>query len=290
MNHLRSCKTEVESGGELLVFRTWLWHADHGGGYLTLSVRGEGGHLEQVGGVRSQLIDPHRYGHAPGRCRGHGGEGYGRGGRRHLQWAESCSGQNISRILGKNGGHQAAKTRRTRVRKRAKTDVCVTYVAVGQRDGHDVLRVDLQRADSLARTSVLRLDGKLCDEPVDAAWEEPGHHDKGVVLSKRRQVGHKSRGWKERGFEWRPHRDIGGRGRHRCGSPIPTRLSCLYIQGFTKGSNSSRRYRCDLQDREDPPSEPGAGNGQKNNRWHIKHDFLNTGCGFFFFLLNAPPQ
>lgn len=79
--------------------------------------------------------------------------------------------------------------------------MCVTYIAVGQRYGHDVLCIDLQRADSLARTSVFRLDGKLCDEPVDAAREEPGHHDKGVVLSKCRQVGHKSRGWKERGFE-----------------------------------------------------------------------------------------
>lgn len=80
--------------------------------------------------------------------------------------------------------------------------MCVSYIAVGQRYGHDVLRIDLQRADSLARASVFRLDGKLGDEPVDAAWEEPGHHDKGVVLSKRRQVGHKSRGWKERVFEW----------------------------------------------------------------------------------------
>lgn len=31
---------------------------------------------------------------------------------------------------------------------------------------------------------------------------------------------------------------------------IPTGLSCLYIQRFTEGSNSSRRYGCYLQDRE----------------------------------------
>lgn len=46
------------------------------------------------------------------------------------------------------------------------------------------------------------------------------------------------------------HRDIGRCSHHRRGLPILTRLSCLYIQGFTKSSNSSRRYRCYLQDRE----------------------------------------
>lgn len=64
---------------------------------------------------------------------------------------------------------------------------------MGQRYGHDVLCVDLQRADSLPCTRVFRLDGKFCDEPIYAAREEPGNHNKGVVLSKRRQVGHKPR-------------------------------------------------------------------------------------------------
>lgn len=73
------------------------------------------------------------------------------------------------------------------------------YVAVRQRYGHDVLCVDLQGADGLPRTRVLGLDGELYDEPVDAAREEPGDHDKGVVLSKRRQVGHESGGWRGKG-------------------------------------------------------------------------------------------
>lgn len=74
-------------------------------------------------------------------------------------------------------------------------DSCVKlYIAVRQRYGHDVLCIDLQRADSLPCTSVFRLDGKFCDEPIYAPWEEPGNHNKGVVLSKRCQVGHKSRG------------------------------------------------------------------------------------------------
>lgn len=76
------------------------------------------------------------------------------------------------------------------------------YIAVRQRYGHDVLRVDLQCPDSLPRTSVFRLHGKLCDEPINAAWEEPGNHNKGMVLSKCCQVGHKSRGWKEGVFKW----------------------------------------------------------------------------------------
>lgn len=63
------------------------------------------------------------------------------------------------------------------------------YVAVRQRDGHHVLGVDLQRADRLSRSSVFSLDGKLGDESVDAVRQEPGDHDRCVVLCKRRQVG-----------------------------------------------------------------------------------------------------
>lgn len=72
------------------------------------------------------------------------------------------------------------------------------YIAVRQRSSHDVLCVDLQRADCLPSTSVFRFDGKLCDESVDAVWQEPGNHDKRVVLSKRCQVGYKARGCRER--------------------------------------------------------------------------------------------
>lgn len=72
-------------------------------------------------------------------------------------------------------------------------DCILQYIAVRQCDSHDVLGVDLQRADSLPRSSMLGLDGKLCDESIDAMWQEPGDHDKCVVLSKRCQVGHKAR-------------------------------------------------------------------------------------------------
>lgn len=72
-------------------------------------------------------------------------------------------------------------------------DCILQYIAVRQCDSHDVLGVDLQRADSLSRSSMLGLDGKLCDESVDAMRQEPGDHDKCVVLSKRCQVGHKAR-------------------------------------------------------------------------------------------------
>lgn len=72
--------------------------------------------------------------------------------------------------------------------------LCAVYIAVRQCYGHDVLCVDLQRADGLARTSVFGFDGELRDEPIYAAWEEPGNHNEGVVLSKRCQVGHEARG------------------------------------------------------------------------------------------------
>lgn len=68
------------------------------------------------------------------------------------------------------------------------------YVAVRQRSGHDVLCIDLQRADRLPSASVFSLDSKLCDEAVDAVRQEPGDHDEGVILSKRCQVGHQARG------------------------------------------------------------------------------------------------
>lgn len=42
-----------------------------------------------------------------------------------------------------------------------------------QRPRHDVLGVDQQVAHRLARASELGLYGKLCDETVDAVWEEP---------------------------------------------------------------------------------------------------------------------
>lgn len=71
------------------------------------------------------------------------------------------------------------------------------YIAVRERYSHDVLCVDLQRADCLSCTSVLRLDSKLCDESVDAVWQEPGDHDKCVVLGKCCQVGHKAWGCRE---------------------------------------------------------------------------------------------
>lgn len=67
------------------------------------------------------------------------------------------------------------------------------YVAVRQRDGHHVLSVDLQRADGLCRPSVFSLDSKLGDESVDAVRQEPGDHDKRVVLCERRQVGDEAR-------------------------------------------------------------------------------------------------
>lgn len=63
-----------------------------------------------------------------------------------------------------------------------------------QRDSHHVLGVDLQRADGLSRSSVFGLDGKLGDESVDAMRQEPGDHDKRVVLRKRRQVGDEAGG------------------------------------------------------------------------------------------------
>lgn len=72
--------------------------------------------------------------------------------------------------------------------------LCAVYIAVRQCYGHDVFCVDLQRSDSLPRTSVFRLDGKLCDEPIYAAWKEPGNHNKRVVLGKCCQVGHEARG------------------------------------------------------------------------------------------------
>lgn len=72
--------------------------------------------------------------------------------------------------------------------------LCAVYIAVRQRYSHDVLCVDLQRADSLPCTSVFRLDCKLCDQPIYAAWKEPGNHNKGVVLGKCCQVGHEARG------------------------------------------------------------------------------------------------
>lgn len=67
------------------------------------------------------------------------------------------------------------------------------YVAMRQRDSHHVLGVDLQRADGLSSSSVFGLDGKLGDEAVDAVRQEPGDHDKRVVLRKRRQVGDEAR-------------------------------------------------------------------------------------------------
>lgn len=67
------------------------------------------------------------------------------------------------------------------------------YVAVRQCDGHHVLCVDLQRAHCLSRSSVFSLDSKLGDEPVDAVRQEPGDHDKCVVLCKRCQVGDEAR-------------------------------------------------------------------------------------------------
>lgn len=67
------------------------------------------------------------------------------------------------------------------------------YVAVRQRDGHHVLGVDLQRADGLSCPGVFRLDAELGDESVDAVRQEPGDHDKRVVLCKRRQVGDEAR-------------------------------------------------------------------------------------------------
>ncbi len=70
----------------------------------------------------------------------------------------------------------------------------IQYIAVRQRSSHDVLCVDLQRADRLPGTSVFGLDSKLCDEAVDAVWQEPRNHDKGVVLCKSCQVGHQARG------------------------------------------------------------------------------------------------
>lgn len=74
------------------------------------------------------------------------------------------------------------------------------YIAVRQRSSHDVLCVDLQCAYCLPSTSVFRFDGKLCDESIDAVWQEPGNHDKCVVLSKRCQVGYKARGCTERTY------------------------------------------------------------------------------------------
>lgn len=71
------------------------------------------------------------------------------------------------------------------------------YIAVRQRSGHDVLCVDLQRADCLPCAGVFCLHSKLCDEAVDAVRQEPGNHDGGVVLSKRGQVGHQTRGCRE---------------------------------------------------------------------------------------------
>lgn len=68
------------------------------------------------------------------------------------------------------------------------------YIAVRQRSDHDVLCIDLQRADRLPGTSVFGFDGKLCDETVDAVRQEPGNHDRGVVLSERGEVCHQARG------------------------------------------------------------------------------------------------
>lgn len=68
------------------------------------------------------------------------------------------------------------------------------YIAVRQRPGHDVLCIDLQRANRLPGTSVFSLDSKLCDEAVDAVWQEPSNQHIGVVLRKRCQVGHQARG------------------------------------------------------------------------------------------------
>lgn len=81
------------------------------------------------------------------------------------------------------------------------------YIAVRQRYSHDILRVDLRCADCLPRTSVFRLDSKLCDESIDAVRQEPGNHDKCVVLCKCRQVGHKARGCREFTCKW-IHTDI----------------------------------------------------------------------------------
>ena len=68
------------------------------------------------------------------------------------------------------------------------------YVAVRQCSNQDVLRIDLQRADSLPCPSVFRLDSKLCDETVNAVWKEPGNFNEGVVLMDSRQIGHQARG------------------------------------------------------------------------------------------------
>lgn len=71
------------------------------------------------------------------------------------------------------------------------------YIAVRQRSSHDFLRIDLQHADSLPRTGVFRFDSKLRDEAVDAVWQEPSNHDKGVVLSICCQIGHQARGCRQ---------------------------------------------------------------------------------------------
>lgn len=80
-------------------FCTWFWHADHSGGYLSLSIWGEGRHFEKVGSVRSQLINSYWYGHTPGGSRGYSGEGDGGRGCSYLQGTESRTGQDISCIL-----------------------------------------------------------------------------------------------------------------------------------------------------------------------------------------------
>ena len=106
-NHTENTHIRTEQGKqstellpcELFISHTWLWHADHGGGYLSLSIRREGRHFEEIGSVRTQLINSHWYGHAPGGRRGHGGEGDRWRGGRYLQGTRSCTRQDISRIL-----------------------------------------------------------------------------------------------------------------------------------------------------------------------------------------------
>lgn len=71
------------------------------------------------------------------------------------------------------------------------------YIAVRQRYRQDVLCVDHKCADYLPCTSVFCLDSELYDESIDATWQEPGNHNKCVVLSKCCQVGNKSRSQKE---------------------------------------------------------------------------------------------
>lgn len=122
------------------------------------------------------------------------------------------------------------------------------YIAVRQRYGHDVLCIDLQRADSLSCASVFRLDGKFSDEPIYAPWEEPGNRNKGVVLSKRCQVSHKSRGWKE--CVKSQDQDISKSNHHRWHKYPPDSAVFIYndlLKDPTLAEDMAATYRTDRQ-------------------------------------------